>query len=113
MKTGKIPEAQASLEKLVKLIPQNAMAHRDLGTLYADAGQNDAGVAELKQAIQLAPKEASAHWRLARLYRAMGQTADAKAEFDKTNSLNKAEDEHLIKVMGSPMPGKPETPEKQ
>ncbi len=110
MKTGKTDEAQASLEKLVKMTPQNAMAHRDLGTLYADAGQNDAGVAELKKAIELAPKDAAAHWRLAKLYRAMGRAADAKVEFDKTNSLNKAEDERLVKVMGGPQMQTPAAP---
>jgi tetratricopeptide (TPR) repeat protein len=113
MKTGNAEQAQVSLEKLVKLMPQNPMAHRDLGTLYADAGQNDAAVTELKEAIGLAPKDAAAHWRLARLYRAMGRTADAKAEFEKTNSLNKAEDDRLIKVMGMPPPEKPDTPEKK
>ncbi len=29
----------------------------------------------------------------------MGQTAEAKAEFDKAGSLNKAEDERLLKIM--------------
>ena len=29
----------------------------------------------------------------------MGKAAEAKAEFDKTQNLNKAEDEHLLKVM--------------
>ena len=37
--------------------------------------------------------------RLARLYRSMGKVAEAKAEFDKT--ADKAEDEHLLKVMST------------
>ena len=34
----------------------------------------------------------------------MGKAAEAKAEFDKASSLNKAEDERLLKVM-STIPG--------
>jgi tetratricopeptide (TPR) repeat protein len=99
MKLGKAAEAQALLEKVVKLAPQNAMAHRDLGNIYAERGQNAAAVEQLQEAIRLAPNDASAHWRLARLYRAMGKSAAASAEFEKTKSLNKAEDEHLVKIM--------------
>ena len=40
----------------------------------------------------------------------MGKTAEAKAEFDKASSLNKAEDERLLKVM-STIPGRKETPD--
>ena len=43
----------------------------------------------------------NAHWRLGRLYRSMGMTVEAKAEFDKANSLNKAEDERLLKIMST------------
>jgi hypothetical protein len=31
----------------------------------------------------------------------MGKTAEAKAEFDKAASLNKAEDDRLLKVMST------------
>jgi len=31
----------------------------------------------------------------------MGQISDAKAEFDKASSLNKAEDQRLLKVMST------------
>ena len=34
----------------------------------------------------------------------MGRSAEAKAEFDKASSLNKAEDDRLLKVM-STIPG--------
>jgi hypothetical protein len=37
------------------------------------------------------------------LYRAMGKTAEAKAEYDKSKSLNETADEDLIKVL-SKMP---------
>jgi hypothetical protein len=37
----------------------------------------------------------------------MGKAADAKAEFDKASSLNKAEDERLLKVMSTIPSDKP------
>jgi hypothetical protein len=43
----------------------------------------------------------NAHYRLARLYRSIGMTAESKVEFDKANSLNKAEDERLLKIMST------------
>ncbi|HEY2858838.1 MAG TPA: tetratricopeptide repeat protein [Terracidiphilus sp.] len=97
----KSDEAKPLLEKLVKLTPKDAMAHRDLGILYADAGNNPDAVSQFEQAIRLAPNDVNAHYRLARLYRAMGRTAEAKVEFDKSRALNKAADEHLLKVMST------------
>jgi cytochrome c-type biogenesis protein CcmH/NrfG len=55
----------------------------------------------LKHSIRLAPNNVNGHWRLGRLYRSMGMTAEAKSEFDKASSLNKTEDERLLKVMST------------
>lgn len=96
--------AQPLLESLVKKSPSSAMAHRDLGIVYAEQDHKQDAAAEFQAAIRLAPNDPNAHWRLARLYRSMGEVAKAKAEFDKTQNLNKAEDEHLLKVM-SAIPG--------
>ena len=97
MQMNQADEAQPLLEKLVKLDPGNAMAHRDLGIVYADQGRKEDAVAELEAAIKIAPKDVNAHYRLARLYRSMGRSAEAKAEFDKASTLNKAADEELYK----------------
>lgn len=104
MQMNRPEDARPLLEKVVFLSPANAMAHRDLGIIYADQDRKQDAQAEFQTAIKLAPNNVNAHWRLARLYRAMGKTAGAKAEFDKANSLNKAEDERLLKVM-STIPG--------
>jgi Flp pilus assembly protein TadD len=94
-------QAAPLLQKLIKLMPNNAMAHRDLGVVEADSGSNEEAVAQFQQAIRLAPGDVNAHYRLARLYRAMGRTAQAKVEFDKSRALNKAADERLLKVMSA------------
>src|SRR6266567_5816206 len=101
MQMSQMDEATPLLEKLVKLSPENAMGHLDLGIVYADRGHKPEALAELKQSIRLAPNNVNAHWRLGRLYRSMGMTAEAKAEFDKASTLNKSEDERLLKVMST------------
>jgi tetratricopeptide (TPR) repeat protein len=101
MQMGETDEATPLLEKLVNLSPQNAMAHLDLGIVYADQGHKSEALAQLKQSIRIAPSNVNAHWRLGRLYRSMGMKAEAKTEFDKASSLNKTEDERLLKVMST------------
>ncbi|KAA6463173.1 tetratricopeptide repeat protein [Acidobacteria bacterium AB60] len=99
------------LEKVAALSPDNAMAHRDLGILYADRGESEKALSELRQAIRLSPKDANAHYRLARLYRSMGRREEANAEFKTVSGLNKAEDERLVKVMSrAPSANEPTAP---
>jgi tetratricopeptide (TPR) repeat protein len=104
-------EARPLLEKRVKLDRNSAMAHRDLGIVYADQDRKQDAQAEFQAAIKIAPNDVNAHWRLGRLYRSMGMNAEAKAEFDKANSLNKAEDDRLLKVMSTIPDKQHSTPE--
>lgn len=87
------------LEKAVSIDPNVERAHLDLGILYADAGRRDEALRELKLAARLVPNDVNVHWRLARLYQAIGQKNEAKVEFDKTNSLHKAEEETVLKKL--------------
>jgi tetratricopeptide (TPR) repeat protein len=94
-------EARPLLEQVGKVDAGIAMQHLDLGIVYADKGQQDAARAQFETAIRLSPKYVNAHYRLARLYRSMGMMHDANVEFDKARSLNKAEDDRLLKVMST------------
>ena len=67
------------------------MPHLDRGILDADAGRHEDALREFKTAASLNPEDVNAHYRLARLYQAMGRKDEAKAGFDKTGSLHKAE----------------------
>lgn len=96
--------ARPLLEEVGKADSRLAMQHLDLGIVYADGGQREEARAQFEIAIKIAPTNVNAHYRLARLYRSMGLTTQAKVEFDKAGSLNKAEDERLLKVM-SAIPG--------
>lgn len=101
---GQPDDARPLLQKVVKMGPPNAMAHRDLGIIDADQGRKPEALAEFQAAIKIAPNDVNAHYRLGRLYRSMGKMTEAKAELEKASSLNKAEDERLLKVM-SAIPG--------
>jgi tetratricopeptide (TPR) repeat protein len=103
IKMNQLNDARPLLEKVVKTNPANSMGHLDLGIVYTKAGQPEDALRELKTVIALKPDDVSAHWRLGLLYRAMGKTAEAKAEYDKSKSLNETADEDLIKVL-SKMP---------
>jgi len=84
------------LEKAIRVSPQMAMPHLDLGILYADAGHTGEALRELRLATRLAPSDVKAHYRLARLLQTMGRKDEAKVEFDKTKTLTKAADDSLL-----------------
>ena len=94
-------QALPLLEEVGASDPNVAMQHVDLGIVYADAGRKEDARKQFETAVKLAPDNVNAHYRLARLYRSMGMTAKANVEFSKARSLNKAEDEHLLKVMST------------
>jgi len=103
---GEMEGAQARLEQIGAIEPNNALQHLDLGIVYAESGRKEAARTELETAVKLAPNNVNAHYRLARLYRSMGKAAEAKVEFDKASSLNKAEDDRLLKIMSTVPSGK-------
>ena len=63
----------------------------------SDAGEDEKALHEFQIAEKLKPDDVNVHWRLGRLYRSMGRKEEAKAEFDKASTLNKAADEELYK----------------
>ena len=97
-------KARPYLEKTVQLDSSQSLAHLDLGIIYSDAGNNDLALRELLLAEQLKPDDVNVHWRLGRLYRTMGKKEEAKVEFDKASTLNKAADEDLYKKIAGAHP---------
>lgn len=96
---NRMEDAQTLLEKIVKSDPQIFMGRLDLGIVYAEAGRKQEALRELKAAEALNAKDVNVHWRLGRLYRALGEMTEAKSEFDKASSLNKAADAALLDVL--------------
>jgi tetratricopeptide (TPR) repeat protein len=86
------PEAAGPLiDHAIRVDPGLELPHLDRGILDADADRREDALREFKTAAGLNPEDVNAHYRLARLYQAMGRKDEAKVEFDKTNSLHKAE----------------------
>jgi len=92
------------LEKVLKQDSGVGLAHLDLGIVLAQAGRYDEALRELTAAAKLMPGDVNVHWRLARLYRSMGKMDEAKAEFAKASSLNKAADESLFNKIKNGQP---------
>ena len=106
IRMNKMDDAKPLLEQIQKADPDIAMQHLDLGIVYADEGRKQDARTEFEAAVKISPTNVNAHYRLARLYRSMGMTAEAKVEFDKASSLNKAEDDRLLKIMSTISGGK-------
>jgi Tfp pilus assembly protein PilF len=96
------------LEKAIRIDPRIELAHLDAGILASDAGRRDDALRELKIAEKLSPEDQNVHWRLGRFYKSMGKNEEAKVEFDKTRSLQKAADQsvfsklHQAQTQGGP-----------
>jgi tetratricopeptide (TPR) repeat protein len=108
------PEAAPPLlEKAVRIDPKIELAHLDLGILASDAGKKEEALRELKTAERLSPGDQAVHWRLARFYKSIGRNDQAKLEFDKTRTLQKASDQsvfnqlHQAQEKSAPAPTQP------
>lgn len=82
------------LVRAIRIEPREEMAHLDFGIIYSDAGRQAEALREFKLAEKLNPGDVHVHWRLARFYQAEGRKDEAKAEFDKTRSIDKAATAH-------------------
>lgn len=90
-------EAKPLLERVIAIDSSQSLAHLDLGIILTETGENEKALQELLLAEKLKPEDVNVHWRLGRLYRAIGKKEEAKAEFDKASTLNKAADEDLFR----------------
>ena len=82
----------------------------------------ESALRHFKAALRLDPDDVQIHWRMARLYQSMGRKEEAKAEFARTRSLNKAADQSVFTKINeartknksadttSPAPQPPEQP---
>ena len=97
------------LRHALRVDPTIPLAHLDLGVVYADQGRKDDALRELLEAAKLSPQDQNVHWRLGRFYQSIGKKLEAKAEFDKTRSLQKAADQSVFeKLHQAQTKGKPQ-----
>ena len=87
------PEAKNLLEKAVKLAPQSAEAHYQLGQLALQQSRLNDAEKELSTSVQLNPEQSKAHFALAALYRRMKRTDDATKQFAMYQDLKEKEED--------------------
>jgi tetratricopeptide (TPR) repeat protein len=85
-------EAQDLLEHSVKVDPNFADAHFELGLLYEDENQDGKAIQEYLSAIKLKPAVDKFHYRLARLYQRDGNSERSAVEYRKFQQLKARED---------------------
>ncbi len=86
---------ESLLQKSVALDDSLAVAHVQLGNLYADQHQYDKSIPEYERAVQLNPNLSDAHYRLGTEYVHVGQKARAQQEFAIYQKLRA---DHLAEV---------------
>lgn len=104
IRMNKFDDAKPLLEKLVNTSSDNSMEHLDLGIVYAEQRRTNDALNQFQIAARIDPSDVNVHWRMGGLYRSLGKTAEARAEFEKAKTLNKAADDRLLQVM-SRIPG--------
>jgi tetratricopeptide (TPR) repeat protein len=88
-------QAQALLEKAVRLHPNFPPAHLELGALYAAEKQPRKAVDEYLEVIREDDKSEVPHYRLGQLYREMNKLDLAAAELGRYQELYRARQEQL------------------
>jgi tetratricopeptide (TPR) repeat protein len=85
-------QAESLLQKAVKLAPQLAEAHYQLGQLAMQQNRLKDAEAEFSLSLQSDPDRSKAHFALSVVYRRMGRTNDATREFALYQDLKQAEE---------------------
>ncbi len=75
-----LSQVEALLNTAVRLNPQYAAPHLQLGILHSDAGNYSAAISDYERAIQLDSQMEEAHYRLAQAYRQLGQPDKSKEQ---------------------------------
>jgi tetratricopeptide (TPR) repeat protein len=92
---GAFDLSQALLEKSVRLQPDFAEAHLELGGLYAARKQDQKAVAEYLEASRQDPTSDVAHYRLGQVYRDMNKPELAAQELARYQELTRLHQEEL------------------
>lgn len=75
-------EAEAHLREAIRLDPDFALAHFQLGNILEDAGQTKDAISQFQTAARLVPDYAEPHYALSRIYRKLGDMAASKREVE-------------------------------
>jgi tetratricopeptide (TPR) repeat protein len=96
-----LDEAQPLLEKAVRLNPRVAVAHLELGNLYAQRKQDNNAIASFREAIRLDPNSEMPHYKLAQIYRDLNQLARAEQELLLYQRLSQNRRDQIAQTRGT------------
>jgi tetratricopeptide (TPR) repeat protein len=80
--------AIASFKEALRLNPDSAWVHRNLGDSYTYNGQYDAAIASFKEALRLNPDSAKAHYGLGLAYIATSNNIGALEQYEALKEVD-------------------------
>ena len=86
-------QAEALLQKALKLAPRSAEAHYQMGQLALRQGRLPAAENEFTASLQSEPDRSKAHYALSLVYRRMGRPGDAEKQFSLYQDLKRTEED--------------------
>ena len=89
-------QALGYLNRALAADPSNSDIQRDLGTAFAELGDNRKAEEHFKIAV-VDDHDGVVHYKLARVYQALGETDNAAHEFELSTELNRKSHERLEK----------------
>jgi tetratricopeptide (TPR) repeat protein len=81
--SGRVEEAIAQYEQVLRLDPDYVEAHNNLGVLLARSGRMQAAAEHWEQALRITPNNASLHYNLANALARMGRTREAMEHWEQ------------------------------
>jgi protein O-GlcNAc transferase len=81
IRQGRVAEAIAPLEEVVKRFPSETDANIHLGRALVEQGRNDAAIARFEQALAASPGSGQAHLLLAKALVRAGRSTEAQPHF--------------------------------
>jgi tetratricopeptide (TPR) repeat protein len=77
---NQLPDAETNLREALRLDPNLAQVHFQLGTVLEDLERPEAAIAELREAARINPAYPEPHMAMARIYHKLGQEPAAREE---------------------------------
>ena len=84
---GRLTESLAAQRESVKLSPQDAEAHYNLGITLSEVGRNDEAKTSYQKSISLKPDSAEAHFNLGNTLIELGELGGAESSYRKSIAL--------------------------
>ena len=84
---GKLPEAVAVLEEILKTAPDHVLAHSALGVHLQKLGRNDDAITHAKRVTELEPNDPFSFTQLSVIYQRCGKIQEAEDAMARAHML--------------------------